>query len=206
MLKGVYIETVFTSVNGGRPSTDLSVQREDIEALLPAAVNYANTGDYWANLARDNDREIPNTFVSEITLSGVMTDAQNREYLELDRKFMAMPGNGGIRYVQDQCGNSYAPRAIGVGRKRYWDAAIVENFEYQHMDKKLFLFNRPELVDTFLLGGVTRVEDLSYEDELPVAAGMEPQVIDILMSFFTTQRMQPKDYVINGVDPVNEVR
>lgn len=206
MTKGQIIEICFTSINGGRPNTDLSVMREDIAALLPAAVNYANTGDYWANIQRDNDREIPNSFVSETTVGVVNTDDFGREYLTIEKKFMSMPGNGGVRYVQDQCGNSYSPRAVGVGRKSYWDSALVDLLEFQMMDGKMYLFNRPDLAEVFLVGGVSRVEDLGDDDEMPIAAGSEPQVIDILMSFFTTQRMQPKDYVINGVDPVNEVR
>lgn len=205
MLKGHVIELVFTTVNGGRPSTDLSVMREDIAALLPAAVNYAITGDYWANIQRDNDREIPNSFVAELISGPVQTDQFGREYIDFDKKIINIPGNGGVRYVQDQCGNIYSPRAVGVSKKNYWDNALeyMQEFQLKPNDKKMFLFNRPDLSEPFLVGYVADVSSLEDDDELPIPAGMEPQVIDLLTGFFTNQRMQPKDYIIDGVDPVN---
>lgn len=203
MQKGHLIEIVFTAINGGRPNTDLSVMREDIAALLPAAVNYAMTGDYWANIQRDNDREIPNSFVAEEILPNVLTDQFGREYYEFDKKFISIPGNGGLRYVQDQCGNVYSPKAVGVSKKNYWDKALHYMPEFQYKDKKVFVFNRPDLAEVLLIGYVADVSSLADEDELPIQAGSEPQVIDLLTSFFTNQRMQPKDYIIDGVDPVN---
>lgn len=204
MTRGELVENIFISVNGGRPNTDLSVQREDIVSLVPAAVNYAITGDYWANIQRDNDREIPNSFVSEFCIFSECCDGE--DYLHFDRKIINIPGNGGIRYVQDSVGNIYSPRALGVSRKSYWDKALSAAPEHQKRGDRIVLYNKPELVDKFFVGAVMDVSELSDEDELPIPAGSEPQVIDILMNFFINQRMQPKDYVINGIDPVNEVR
>lgn len=205
MLKGVLIETVFVAVNGGRPNTDLSVMREDIEAALPAAINFAITGDYWTNVQREGDRELPNSFVAEQYVSGVCCDAWGREYLEFDLKFVNVPGNAGIRYVQDAVGNLYSPRAMGVSAKSYWDQATSYNTEYQYNQKKLMLFNRPELVDGFVIGYVADSSEMEDDDELPIPAGSEPQVIDMLTNLFSNQRMQPKDYIVDGLDPVNQV-
>lgn len=199
------MESVFTSINGGRPNTDLSVMREDIQALIPAAVNFAITGDYWANIQRDNDREIPNSFVTEFCIKGIECH-NDIHYVRFDKKTINIPGNGGIRYVQDAMGNVYSPRALGVSSKGYWDKALAIMPEYQRRGDCIFLYNKPELVDMIFVGSVLSVSELSDDDDLPIPAGMEPQVIDILMNFFVNQRMQPKDYVINGVDPVNEVR
>ena len=203
MKKSEYVEIVFTSINGGRPNTDLSVMREDIAALLPAAVNYAKTGDYWANIQRDNDREIPCSFITEEEVSGFGMDAVGRAVAPFDRKIIPMPGNVGVRYVQDELGNIYSPKPLGVAYKSYWDKATEYNTEYQIRNKCLYLFGKPELVDTVLVGYMMDVSCLEDDDELPVPAGMEPQVIDLLTSFFTNQRMKPKDYIIDGVDPVN---
>lgn len=200
------IETVFTAINGGRPNTDLSVMREDIEAALPAAINYAITGDYWANVQREDDRELPNSFVAEQYVSEVKCDNWGREYIDFDISFINVPGNSGIRYVQDVVGNVYTPRAMGVSRKSYWDKATSYNTEHQYSNKKIMLFNRPELVQEFVVGYVADSGELGNDDELPIPAGSEPQVIDLLTNLFLNQRMQPKDYIVDGIDPVNTAR
>lgn len=205
MKLGVLIETVFTSVNGGRPNTDSSVLREDIKALVPAAVNYAMTGDYWARLKNDGDREIPNAFVTELEYQGVCCDNYGREYIELADTLIHLAGNGGVRYVTDVKGNSYAPIALGSSAS-FWDGVLNTNKEYQYKNKKIYLKNRPELSDLFFVGVLLDVSGMDDDAELPIPAGSEPEVVDLLINFFTNQRMQPKEYVINGVDPVNEVR
>lgn len=206
MRKGILKEIIFTSVNGSRPSTDSPILREDIEALIPAAINYAITGDYWARLKNDGDREIPNGFVAELILADFEFDQIGRENVKMDKPLINIAGNGGIRYVMDQCGNTYAPRAIGTSAGSFWDKALQYNKEYQYLEKKIFLINKDPLASAILVGIVIDSSQLSDEDELPIPAGSEPEVIDMLKNFFTDQRMQPKDYVINGVDPVNEVR
>lgn len=205
MKKGIMIETAFTRINGGRPNTDLSVMREDISAALPAVVNYVNTGDYWANIQRDNDREIPNYYVAEEIVPVQGKDAIGRDYFPFDKVVMNLPANGGIRYVMDQCGNVYSPKVIGTNVKSYWDKALDYNKEFQYLDKKINVFGKPDMVDVMIVGYVADVSSLSDEDEVPLAPGTEAQALDMLVSFFTNQRMQPKDYINDGIDPVNKV-
>lgn len=206
MKKGEVVEIVFTSVNGGRPSTDSSVLREDIKALLPAAINYVLTGDYWARIKNDDDREVPNGIVTELEFSNVCTDGHNREYLPFVYPVVNIGGNGGIRYVHDSIGNSYAPIPLGTSRSTFWDKALSSNREYQVHKDKIVLKNRPELTSCFLVGVILDSSLLEDNDELPIPVGSEPDVIDLLTNFFLNQRMQPKDYVVNGVDPLNEIR
>lgn len=197
---------VLLVVSGGVATTDVSVREWDIRSCIPAAVNYAITGDYWANIQRDKDREIPNSFVSEFEFTSVSTETNGKEFLPFDKVIVNIPGNGGIRYVQDDCGNQYAPRTLGVSKKCYWDKVMEENMEYQFKSKKIYLFGRPPLTEKFFVGAVQDVSEMSGSDQLPIPAGREPEVIDMLVSLFSNQRMQPKDYIINGIDPVNEVR
>lgn len=206
MRKGVLKEIIFTSVNGSRPSTDSPILREDIEALIPAAINYAITGDYWARLKNDGDRELPNGFVTELILADFEFDQIGREFVKMEQPLINVAGNGGVRYVMDQCGNTYAPRALGTSAGSFWDKALQHNKEYQYLEKKIFPINKDPLASALVVGIIVDSSQLSDEDELPIPAGSEPEVIDMLKNFFTDQRMQPKDYVINGVDPVNEVR
>lgn len=198
--------TVLLRVSGGVPTSDVAVREWDIRSCIPAAINYAITGDYWANIQRDDDREIPNNFVAEEEYSGVSVDGKNREYLPFDTKIVNIPGNGGIRYVQDDCGNIYSPRAMGVSKKCFWDKVLAENLEYRYTQGKIYIYGRPSLTENFLVGFIIDSSELDADAELPIPAGKEPEVIDMLVSLFSDQRMQPKDYIIDRIDPVNNVR
>lgn len=204
MLIGEVVETVYTSVAGGRPNTDFSVLRVDIRALLPAAINWAITQDYWANLANEGDREVPNFIITVFEDLKIETDSRCRKYVTFDKQLVNVGGNGGIRFVNDLYGNAYVPRSVG-GSNNYWDK-ILKNKEYTLLSKKLMLYNVPELVEKVDVGVILDVSALKDDDQAPIPAGSEPQVIDMLTQFFNNQRMGPKDYVINGVDPVNAIK
>lgn len=203
MTIGNIIETVYTAIGGGRPNTDFSVLRVDIKALLPAAVNWAVTQDYWANLKNEGEREVPNYMITVKEDLPISIDRKGRSFVELTEKLINVGGNGGIRYVEDDCGNNYVPRVPGSG-SNYWDN-ILQNKEYSYLNKNIYLYNVPELLESVNVGLVLDASELKDDDEAPIPAGMEPQVIDMLTQFFTKQRMQAKDYIINGVDPLNEV-
>lgn len=197
------IDLIHGEVNGGRSSTDSAVTKSQIKALLPAAVNYALTGDYWANIQAEGDREIPATFITELPERGINVDDRGRDYIVLAEALSHVGGNGGIRYIQDSAGNHYAPRPQGTSPS-HWDCVLTELREYQLIGKKAIIFNRPPLVKKFYPGVILDVSAMSNDDEAPIPTGREPEVIDILRSFFKNQRMSPKDYIINGVDPVND--
>lgn len=194
------IGTVLLRVSGGVATSDVAVREWDIRSIIPAVINYVITGDYWANIQRDNDREIPNSFVSEFTIP------IEGDRVEFDKKVVNIPGNGGIRYVMDDCGNSYAPRALGVSKKCYWDKVLGVNKEYQFKDGEIRLFGNPPLLKSVVVGAVMDASEMDPDDELPIPAEKGPEVVDMLVGFFTNQRLQPKDYIINRIDPVNEVR
>lgn len=198
------VEIVHTAIGGGRPNTDFSVLRVDIKALLPSAINWAVTQDYWANLRNEGERDVPNFIITYKEDLPVCKDGKKRDYIDLPDPLMNIAGNGGIRFIQDDAGNYYVPRPIGSSNA-YWDK-ILCNKEYTYLDKKAFIYNKPPLVEKLNVGLVLDASKLKDTDQAPIPAGYEPQVIDMLTQFFINQRMQPKDYIINGVDPVNEVR
>lgn len=202
MIKGVLIDLVFNSVNGGRPNADSSVQREDVAALIPAAVNYVMTNDYWGNLRAEGDKEIPMGIVTEIELTTIVKDSRGFDSIEFTTPLINPGGHSGIRYIQDDCGNNYYPRSSSVG-KSAWDSILDGYQQYSYIKDKIRLYGKPPLVNKVIAGVVVDCSLLSDEDELPIPTGMEPQVLDLMLGFFNNQRMQPKDYIIDGKDPIN---
>lgn len=204
MKLGILVDLIYGEVNGGRSSTDSSITKSQIKALLPAAVNYALTGDYWANMNAEGDKEVPSSIITELEGRTFDVDERGREYIDLPEPLSDIGGNGGLRYVQDCLGNIYAPRPQGTS-PGYWDGVLISLRESQRIGKRVYLFNRAPLADPFFLGVILDASQLSNEDELPIPTGKEVEVIDIMRAFFKQQRMNPKDYIINGVDPVNSI-
>lgn len=192
---------ILLRVSGGIPTSDNSVREWDVRSYLPAAVNYAITQDYWANLQRDGDHEVPGSFLSEYSDLTVSTDNKGREYITLPVKKINIGNNRGIRYVTDNCGNTYKPMPQGqVALGCYWGKVLGNIRYYQERGQNIYITNKPPMVESLNVGAVTDVSSLGEDDELPIPAGYEPQVIDILAAFFTDARFTPKDYIIDGRD------
>src|SRR5690606_26477545 len=198
----VFIDLLYQQINGGRASTDASVTKAQLRAFLPSAVNYALTGDYWANMRMEGDREVPAAFITELEARQVAKDDRGRDFLPLPEVLSNIGGNGGIRFVQDGAGHNYSPRPQGTS-PGYWDCVLTTLREFQHTGKKIFIYNRPALVEKFHIGVILDSSMLKGDDELPIPSDQMPTVIDIMTAFFKDQRVNPKDYIINGVDPVN---
>lgn len=202
MRLNLFVDLIYRQINGGRPSTDSSVTKNQIKALLPAAVNYALTGDYWANIRMEGDREVPGAFITELEARTFKTDDLGKEYIELPESLANIGGNGGVRYVRDGGENHYSPRPQGTSPS-HWDGILLGLREFQHTKRRLYLYNRNCLVDMFFIGVILDVSEMKDTDDLPIPAGREPEVIDIVRAFFRDQRLSPKDYIVNGVDPLN---
>lgn len=202
MKHGELIDLLYQQINGGRASTDASVTKAQLRAFLPSAVNYALTGDYWANIRMEGDREVPAAFITELEDREVTKDSRGRDYLPLPEKLSHIGGNGGIRYVTDGAGHLYSPRPQGTS-PGYWDCVLTTLREFQHIKDKIFIYNRPPLVEKFHIGVILDASMLAADDELSIPSDQMPTVIDIMTAFFKDQRVNPKDYIINGVDPVN---
>lgn len=201
MKKGVIIDLIHSKINGGRANTDMSITKSQIAALLPAAINYVMTSDYWANMNAEGDKEIPGAFITELNAKLIGVDDRGREYISLPEAIAHFNGNAAVRTVEDCLGNRYSPRTQAITRTDYWDAALPSLFEFTLRGKKLILHNKPALVDQMFVGVMLDSSQISDEDELPIPAGREPEVIDMLNRFFMEESMIAKDFIINGVDP-----
>lgn len=201
MIKSVLVDLIHAKINGGRPNTDMSITKNQIKALLPAAVNYVLTGDYWANMNLEGDKEIPGGYITELDPKEILVDDRNREYVELDEKIADFNSGAGLRGVEDCKGNRYSPRTQAISSTDYWDNALPSLQEYKRIKNRIYLFNKPALVDQIFVSAVLDASAVGDNDELPIPAGREPEVIDMLNRFFMEENMVPKDFIINGVNP-----
>lgn len=199
----VLVEAVFLRVNGGKPSTDNSVFREDIKALLPAAINYAMDASYNINVRSEGDRDLPAEFY------GVYEDVTivrtgKKPYFTLQDGTVPLKGNQGIRFVHDDCGNYYSPLTDSdMATAKYWSEKGTGSKFYRRKSQTVELWNVIPTAEKINYQAITDIRSLSDTDEAPIQAGQEPMVIELLTSWILGEKQMPYDSKIDTRDDVN---
>lgn len=201
MLLGVFIESVLLRLNGGQLTDEGAIQRADIKAYVPAAVNWAMSKTYNLNLGQFGDRDYPSVFYAsfnDLTISR----ATRIPTITLPFNVVPMYGNQGLRYIKDNCGHTYSPLSDS-------DIHTVEEYIKVMTDLKFYRLKAAKKVELYGLNPlitklsgeyIIKIEDLTMEDELPLQAGTELEAIQVCMEFFTGQRSIPSDKLNNKTD------
>lgn len=203
MLIGVLIETVYLRVNGGKPSTDNSVIRADIRALLPAAINYAMDASYNINVKTEGDRDLPAEFYG-VYEDVVIDRSGKRPFFMLEKGTVPLKGNQGVRFVNDDCNHYYAPlQDSDLATIDHWSGIATGTKWYRRKGKKIELYNVNPIAETINYQAITSISELLDTDEAPIQAGQEPAVIELLNSWITGEKQIPYDSKIDSRDDVN---
>lgn len=199
----VLIETVYLRVNGGKPSTDNSVFRADIRALLPAAINYAMDATYNNNIKVEGDRDLPSEFYGSFE-NVTLNLTGKRPVFVLSKGTVPLKGNAGIRFVTDNCDNYYAPLTDSdMATIKYWSGMAYDSRFYRRTGNKVELWNLPPNVTTINYQALTDIRELADTDEAPIQAGNEPMVLQMLTDWITGQKQMPYDSKVDARDDVN---
>jgi len=200
MTKEVFVETVILRVNGGNLSDESSTQRVDVEAYLPAAVNYAVTAGRNTNLQIEGNRDYPSLFYG--SFSNLSIDrSQTPPTVTLPKGYMPLAGNEGIRFVHDNCGNYYAPLMDADRRTiKSYSKQLTDQLYFYPLGKKLELWGLNPLAEDLSGEIIIDVEELAPTDELPIQAGFETMALDICYQWITGQRQYPADKKNNNAD------
>lgn len=201
---GIIIETVFLSVNGNKPSTDNSIIRADIRALLPAAINYALDAAYNDEIRSEGDRDMPNEFYGYY--EDILVDRTGkRPFVPMTEGAVPLKGNQGIRFVFDDCDNYYAPLSDGdLATANFWADRGTGSKWYRRKKNTIELWNILPTAKRVSYAALTDINSLSDEDEAPIQAGKEPMVIEML-SNLVRGKQTPYDNKIDSRDDVNAV-
>lgn len=203
MKKGIFIEIVFLRISGGRLNTDLSVKRVDIEAYLPACVNYALTKGYFTQQEQEQNRDLPTQFYTYFPNLTILTDTtkRNRKYVELPGTLIGLPSNRALRLVLDNCENTYSPvPEAQVGSLNHWLTVFENESFFRLREKKLLLYNVADLAETVDVEMIVSVSDLDDEAELPIPAGEENNALTMCVEFITGQRQIPTESKVDTND------
>lgn len=196
MTKEKFIDTVLIRVGGGTINDESAVWKQDIRAYMSAAINYTVAAGYNVNIKNEGNRDLSAVFYGYfpgLTLSKDSTK-NNRRYITLPKGTIALPRNQGIRFVTDNCENTYKPLSdASMGSIKHYEKQFPGVSFFRLEKRKIYLYNIGPLVESLNLTMIVSVDDLDPTDELPIPAGMEPDAIDIAVQFFTGERQLPSD-------------
>lgn len=195
-----FISLAYLRITGGQPSTDNSVMLSDIKAYLPVAANYAMDKAYNINLQTEGDRDVPGEFYGQYDDVPIVRTGKV-PYVELVNGVAPLKVGAGIRFVYDDCGNQYSPLSDA-------DMALIEYYTQQmkgvrffrRIGNKLNIYGVNPLANKLNYQAITRIEDLEDTDELPIQGGLENDVLELTVAWFTGQRQNPYDNKIDTKD------
>ena len=200
MTLGYAIDQTLLNVTGGKPTTDNSVLRTDIRALVPAAANWAMDKTYNINLAQNGDRDYPSEFYGVFENIAIVRTARV-PFFTLSKGIVPLKVGMGLRFVYDNCGTQYSPLSdADMGTIEYYKDLMPGNGFYRRKKTTVDLWNLPPIAATMNYQALTKIEDLSDTDELPLQAGAEDDVLKYLREWFTDQRNKRYDNAINTKD------
>lgn len=160
--------------------------RADIKAFLPAAVNYAMDKAYNLNLQVEGDRDYPSEFYSVFTEVPINRDARV-PYIDLVLGTVPLKGGAGVRFVYDNCGHQYSPLTdSAMGSIGYYEEITSGMMWYRRTGATLQLYGLKfnPLIEVISYQAITKVEDLSLYDDLPLQAGSEIEVLGLMIQWF----------------------
>lgn len=204
MKQGVYVEQVLLRVNGGVLNDDGAVQKADIRAYIPTALNYVTSKAYYTNIKEEDNRDFPGSFYATYP-NVAINRSTTPPTIVLPKKAMPLASNQGIRYIADDCGNPFVPVSDGdYATLNFYKDLMPNTRFYKPFGGLVQLHNLNKQAGhctvVLLQDGTTFTDD----DDLPVQAGMETDVIDLSVQFFTGQRQMPAD-VTEDTKDVNAV-
>lgn len=203
MQKGVFVDLVLIRANGGILNDEAAIKRADVQAYLPAAINYVLTAQYWTNIKGEGNRDFSGTFYGYYPNITLLTDAtkNNRKYFVLPKGVVPMVANQGIRSVTDGCEKTYKPIPDGSASSINYYTKIFKNTGFYRLEgKNVYLYGINPLQTKINVTLIVRAEDLADTDELPIPAGLEDTALEMALAFVTGQRQIPADTINNKKD------
>lgn len=202
MTKGELIGTVLLRASGGRPTTDMDVREYDVRSLLAPAINFALDATYNINIKSEGDRDFPTEFYGSFDNVPIVRTGKV-PFFTLEKGTVPLKGNAGIRSVYDDCDNFYAPLTDSdMATIKHWSGIATATKWYRRKGMTVELRNVNPVVETINYQAITDINQIEDTDELPIQAGQDPLVIDLLVGWITGQTEKPFDRKINARDDI----
>ncbi len=200
MKKGIFKELLYLRINGGNLNDESSVQRVDIDAYLPIAVNWAVQSARNSSLDAQGNRDLPSVFYGVFENVEIKRDKQP-PYIEVPKGYIPLYGNEGIRFVYDNCRDYYTPLNDADRRTiSHYQGILTDQKYFYPVREILELYGVNKVAKTLSGEYIVDVSELSDDDELPIPAGYENDAINMSYSWISGERELPSDKKNNNAD------
>lgn len=203
MRKGEIVELILQSIAGGQKTQDSGryARKEDVDVYLAPAINFVQVKSYYLNRG-DGERIFPNDFLATHILEVEYNAIEDYKFVPLPGKLLPLPLNRGLRSVGPVQGTKQFIQMFleAEAHDEYYSGSTKSQTGFILNGQNIKLVNISPLVKEVKVIMVKSVEDLDDEEELPIPAGMELEVIDVCVQFFTGVRQLPKDSRPNNIE------
>lgn len=201
MTKAELIEVVIQKAQGGIVNADTSraVRREDVNIMLPAAINFAILQQYRLTQREEGVSEIPDSFLATYIETVAFDSDRELNFITLSKPILGMAKNRGIRSVSSLKGDTFIETTLTAKRHdSYYTGSTAQNITYYIEGNKIFIDNLPAVVDKVMVRAVQSANDLKDDEQVPIPAEYMMNVIDILVNHFLGTRQIPADLTNNN--------
>ena len=198
MTKAELIESVLIRVTGGKLTQDSKVKREDISILLAPAINWSITGQYWLNKRATGGNEYPSDFIASYPVDVKEDTSRDLKYVDIPVGTLTLPDDQGLQTVSPMKGDDeFIPTKFQDRKHNSYYPNTFSSFTMWWREGQRVYFEKID-TDKVLLRLIQSVNNLKDDDELPIAAGAEIDVMNILNEWVTGQRALPADMKPNN--------
>lgn len=213
MTKHQIVDIVIANAGGGLPSDELSVRRAEVIHLVAPAINYAVVGNY--RIERRLNQMDPNATDKTADLSAfvgtyelpVQKDAdRDLYYAHMEQGLMDLPGHRAVETIFPKGSSSVGfhmirshVELIGV------DDAVMGGQTFAWVEKvggedRFYFMNLSHTVKTVIARVATDLNNIDYDEDLPVPDHVVMEALNILSAWFTGQRQIPEELINNKRD------
>lgn len=195
--KAILVDQVYLRVTGGQPSRDVDVRREDIQPFVAAAVRFFFRKQYYDYKRLDQVYGFDEVGLHTYTIA-VSGEDRGFKTAELPVRPLNLPMGPAIDTVMPIEGEQVFVRIRGQQWLSGLDRMINTVFFWPE-GKKLYFKNLGKSCDIHVRL-IPDPVDLSDDAELRLPGGMDVEVIQLAVDFFTGQRLLPGDLAVNSTD------
>lgn len=208
------VDNVLLAVNGGEFTSEMAVQRPDVESYVPQAAHTVIRNAVFG-LKADKRSEISTTgsigvqidpgFFETYTLTVAFDETRQIHYADLPSVIQSFPGDGGINAVFGKTNPGLTFVKVN-GPQEYSafgdlaDAMSVYWHEPYSTYSRIFLPGAGDGVCDIMVRAALEISPALGDSRIPLPVGLEAMVIAMSIEHFRAARSMPADPILNNND------
>jgi hypothetical protein len=210
--KGQMVDQIYLLISGGQPTEDFNVQRADISIYIANAINHVALVDSRrrrreAKMLNKGSTGVDTSFLSTEYLD-IQTDTkQDLKFVTFDKKPLLLDDAYGISEVSAVQGEvpfvKMSSKYDGSTLDYLYTGVTRWYYEKTEGEERIYLKNISHVIEQIRVAYVPSFDDLDDDDVVPLPSGMEIEVVNMAVQFFTVQADRPADDLNNHNDDRN---